>query len=486
MTVRKSLVISFGEKYAVLLISIASTMVLARLLTPAEIGIFSVSVAVVGIVHMIRDFGVTQYLVVEEDLTKDRIRAAFGITIVISWSIGAALFLSADAIAGFYKEPGLVSTLSILSINFLLIPFGNPVLSLLRRDMAFGTLFWINTITSVVRETTAVTLAFLDFGFMSLVWGSLASVATTAVLATVCRPSAALVWPGFREWRRVLAFGAPASGTAIVSELGMSTGDLVIGKVLTFTDVGLYSRALGLINLFQQNVMSAVRWVTLPAFAASNREGRDGREDYLTSVSYVTVIAWPFYGMLFLMAGPIVRILFGDQWDLSIPLVRYLSVSAAIGAFWYLAGQALMARGLVRKVFIAETIIQSVRVSLVIVAVFHSLEMVAASQIIVYLVGFLIYQSFMHRHLDISLLAVLMASSKSFLVAIVSLIGPCGVVLVWGTLPANIMLSLGAASASCIIGWLIGLFIFRHPVRGELNSLYARIQKLRNKGGTAR
>lgn len=482
MSVRKSLVISFAEKYAVLLVSIASTMVLARLLTPAEIGIFSVSVAVVGIVHMIRDFGVTQYLVVEEELTKDRIRAAFGITIVISWSIGGALFLSAGAIADFYEEPGLVSTLSILSINFLLIPFGNPVLSLLRRDMAFGTLFWINTITSIVRETMAVTLAFLDFGFMSLVWGSLASVATTAVLATFCRPSQALVWPGFKEWRRVLAFGAPASGQAIVSELGVSTGDLVIGKVLGFADVGLYSRAQGLINLFQQNVMSAVRWVTLPAFAASKREGRSVKEDYLKSISYLTVIAWPFYGMLFLMAGPVVRILFGDQWDMSIPLVRYLAIAAAIGAFWSLAGQALMAAGLVRKVFIAESIIQSVRICLVFAAVFHSLEMVAASQIVVYTLGFIIYQFFMRQPLGISIAAVLQASFRSLLVTMISVIGPGIVVLVWGLQPANIVLSLGTASVTCVAGWLIAIFICNHPVKSEIRILLAGLRRLPNRG----
>lgn len=482
MSVRKSLVISFAEKYAVLIVSIASTMVLARLLTPEEIGIFSVSVAVVGIVHMIRDFGVTQYLVVEEELTKDRIRAAFGITIVISWSIGAALFLAAGSIADFYNEPGLVTTLSILSINFLLIPFGNPVLSLLRRDMAFGTLFWINTATSVVRETTAVTLAFLDFGFMSLVWGSLASVATTAVLATFCRPSQALVWPGFKEWRRVFAFGAPASATAIVSELGVSTGDLVIGKALGFAEVGLYSRALGLINLFQQNVMSAVRWVALPAFAASKREGRSVVDDYLKSVSYLTVIAWPFYGMLFFMAGPIVRILFGDQWDMSIPLVRYLAVAAAIGAFWSLASQAMMAGGLVQKVFVAETVIQFTRIGLVLVAVFHGLEMVAASQIAVYAVGFLIYQWFLNRHLDIAFAGVLRASFKSFLVATLSLIGPSIVVLSWGLRPSNIVLSLAVASVACGVGWLIGIVIFRHPIKDEVSTLFARFRQRKSSG----
>tara|TARA_R110000868_G_scaffold6363_10_gene36151 strand:+ start:2106 stop:3557 length:1452 start_codon:yes stop_codon:yes gene_type:complete len=477
MSVRKSLLISFGEKYTVLLISIASTMILARLLSPAEIGIFSVSVAVVGIAQMVRDFGVTQYLIVERDLTRDRIRAAFGITIVISWSLAAVLYFGRDTLADFYSEPKLHTALSVLCFNFILIPFGNPVLSLLRRDMAFGTLFRINTLTAIIRESTAVGLAFGGFGFMSLVWGSFAGVAATAALATLARPSQAWVMPGFREWRRVLKFGLPASATAFVSEIGASTADLALGRIQGFAEVGLYSRAMGLVNLFHQNIMSAVRWVSLPAFAADERDGKALEENYLKSVGYVTAVAWPFYGFLCLMAFPIIRILFGDQWDESVPLVRILAIAGMIGATWNLAGQVLLVIGLVRKVFWAEVIIQSARVLLIIAAAFHSLELVAWAQVVTYSVGFSIYQFYLGRNFNITLVDVFRAVWKSLLAAIFSVVGPALVVLAWGLTPDNLFLSLFAASLAAAVGWLAGLFIVNHPMRIEIQSLIMRKTK---------
>ena len=482
MSVRRSLTLSFAEKYAVLLISIVSTMILARLLSPAEIGIFSVSVAVIGIAQMLRDFGVTQYLIVEEDLTRDRIRAAFGVTIAISWTLAAALFAARGAIADFYDEPGLSAALSVLSFNFLLIPFGNPVLSLLRRDMAFGALFWINTGTAVVRETTSVGLAFAGFGFMSLVWGSFASVATTALLATLYRPSQAWVLPGFREWRRVFRFGLPASGTALVTETGISAADLAIGRIQGFAEVGLYSRALGLVNLFHQNIMSAVRWVSLPAFAADSRAGQDVRGNYLKSVSYITAIAWPFYGFLALMAFPVIRILFGDQWDESVPLARILAAGGAVGALWALANQVLTATGHVNRVFRAECAIQACRIGLIVVAAFHSLAAVALAQVASYLIGFFVFQRYLSGGLGIGAFDVLAAAARSVVAAAAALAIPVVVVLVWGLRPDNAFLSVTVAGVGLAAGWLAGLAVSGHPMLAEIRAVAFR---RRNTGGEA-
>ncbi|MFQ5784611.1 MAG: oligosaccharide flippase family protein [Alphaproteobacteria bacterium] len=77
MSVRKSLVFSFVESYGRLLLNFAPAVILARLLTPAEIGIFSLSVAFIGLAHMLREFGVMNFLVQEKDLTEDKMRTAF-------------------------------------------------------------------------------------------------------------------------------------------------------------------------------------------------------------------------------------------------------------------------------------------------------------------------------------------------------------------------------------------------------------------------
>ena len=79
MPTRKSLAFSFLDRYATLVIGIVSSMVIARLLTPEEIGIYSVAMVLLGFVATVRDLGVGQYLVQEKDLTIDRIRAVWAV-----------------------------------------------------------------------------------------------------------------------------------------------------------------------------------------------------------------------------------------------------------------------------------------------------------------------------------------------------------------------------------------------------------------------
>ena len=79
MSTRKSLFFSFLDRYASLAISVVASMVIARLLTPAEIGVFSVTMVLLMFVATFRDMGAGQYLVQEKELTTERIRAVWAV-----------------------------------------------------------------------------------------------------------------------------------------------------------------------------------------------------------------------------------------------------------------------------------------------------------------------------------------------------------------------------------------------------------------------
>lgn len=107
ISIRKAVIISFAENYSTMFIGIIGIMLIARLLTPAEIGIYSVASAVTGIAQMMRDFGVSNYLIQERELTRERIQTALTIAIITSWAAGGILYFSSSWVAVFYDEPGL-------------------------------------------------------------------------------------------------------------------------------------------------------------------------------------------------------------------------------------------------------------------------------------------------------------------------------------------------------------------------------------------
>src|ERR1700735_3914777 len=113
-------------------------MVLARLIAPAETGLFSVAASVVLLARAIRDFGVSEFLIQERNLTPQKIRTAFGMTLMLAWSLGALLFFGRGMIAAAYGTPGLANLVAIACGSFLVAPFSSTNLALLNRELAFG------------------------------------------------------------------------------------------------------------------------------------------------------------------------------------------------------------------------------------------------------------------------------------------------------------------------------------------------------------
>ena len=174
MGVRRSLIVSFAEKYSITFVQLISSLIIARLLSPTEIGLFSVAMLIIGFAHMLRDFGVSNYLVQERELSPEKIRAAFTVTLIIAWTAAVLLHLLSPLLAYFFDQPSLIGLINVLSINFWLIPFSSVAFGLLRRQLNFNALYWINTLTALVSSVLAVILAYSGFSFMSLAWAAVA------------------------------------------------------------------------------------------------------------------------------------------------------------------------------------------------------------------------------------------------------------------------------------------------------------------------
>jgi O-antigen/teichoic acid export membrane protein len=133
-------------------------MIIARLLTPGQVGIFSLASAFLAIASVVREFGVTEFLMQDKALDHARIRAAYGVAIAVAWSMGGLVLLLRRPIADFYGEPGVADVLSVLCLTFAILPFATPTTALLYRDMAVAKVLWIQTIAVVVGNVSSVVM----------------------------------------------------------------------------------------------------------------------------------------------------------------------------------------------------------------------------------------------------------------------------------------------------------------------------------------
>ncbi len=117
-SVRQAFALSFLTRYISLITQFLASVAIARLLTPEEVGVFSIAAALVFLAQTMRDFGTAQYIVQEKELTRDRIRAAFSVTLLLGWTIGVSLILVASAAGRFYEHEGVEHVILLVSVSF--------------------------------------------------------------------------------------------------------------------------------------------------------------------------------------------------------------------------------------------------------------------------------------------------------------------------------------------------------------------------------
>src|SRR3990170_744428 len=174
-SIQRSVLFSVAERYSSSVIGFGASMVIARLLSPAEVGVFTVATAVLAIVQSFRDLGATQYIIQERDLTRRRYAAAVAFTAIASTVLAALLVIGARPVATFYGHAGIAPLLYLLALGLLLTPLIAPASGLIKRSMDFPFLCWIGIAGAIASATVSVGLAWLGFSFLSLAWGSLAA-----------------------------------------------------------------------------------------------------------------------------------------------------------------------------------------------------------------------------------------------------------------------------------------------------------------------
>jgi len=467
-SVHRSLILSFVERYALIAISLLSNILLARLLTPKEIGIYSVSLAVIGIAQVLRDFGVGSFLIQEKNLSEAHIQTAFGFSLLIGSGLFVIVYFVAPFAGEFYGEVRMAQTMRISAVSFLVLPFCTISLALLRRGMAFNRLVIVNLIAALTGFGTTTSLAYTGFGPDSMAIGAVVSNILTGIGAWIARTDRKFLLPRFSQWRTLLKFGVQNSVANIVTSISVDINDLLLGKFLGLVPVAIISRAQGLMNLFHRDLMAAIQSVAFPAFAKAYRNGEPLESHYVSSVAAVTVIAWPFYGFTALFALEILRMMFGTQWDESASLVPIYCAAGAVAATFTLIPNVLIAAGRIDLFTRFTLIFQPIRVVLIFVAAVFFKSLAACA--IAYLLAFMLNAPFLYlfkaRCIPNNYRALFKNLWSSVKVTLATLAVPAGIAGYIGFLrdrPISLTF-FAAAIGAAAISWFVSLFFFKHSL----------------------
>ena len=465
---RVALLLSSSERHIVTAINFFATMIIARLVAPAEFGIFVLGASVMALAEVIRDLGTSSYLVQQQELSVEKTRTAFTIVLALTIAAAALILMSVEVIATYYALPGLKHYLQVSVMGFLLGPFVSPVHSLLRRDLRFGAIAITNVTTSLLNAAVVVLLATLGFSYMSFAWANVASGIAGLSLLLFFRPDVSIFRPSLGALRNVVSFGAYDSFAKSLAIAGDYIPNLIFGRILTVEAVGFYQRAGTVSRLPERILLAGVNIAILPIFAGRAREGRDLKEGYLRATELVTALLWPALLMLVLFSYTFVLVMLGGQWLAIVSLVQIMTAARLFAYTGILDYAAILAAGAVRYT-----------VPLMVVQLVSSLGVVAFTAgygLHAVAVG-LFFSTAFNGVVSLCLLRSLLGFSwgefvqsirKSVVVTAFALVGPLLVIVVAGPSANGSIVGALIAIALCGLGWLGGLWLTAHPLLKEI------------------
>jgi O-antigen/teichoic acid export membrane protein len=445
---------------------IISVIVIARLLTPDEIGLFAIAASILALGQAFRNMGIAQYLVREKDLTREKIEAA----LFVSWCgcllLSASLYFGSSVLAEFYESPALKELIIILSIAILFIPFGVVDESSIVREMRFKRLAAIEATSSIANVIVSITLAMNEFGAISLAYAAIASQIASVIGLRVCSVNKERYTPKTKGLKLVTPFILKIGGANIISLIGQQGQPLFIGKVLGPQSVAYFDKGFAVIQLLNEVLFSAIQKVLLPIFSEQARSGEAYKASYLKITSICLAIAWPFLAYLYLFSELIITTLYGHQWQAAVPLIPYLCIGAAIYNISRYHNELLISCGYEKRVLFTNALV--VCISLLCVAIFShfGLEALVASLLLSSTTR-LIYASF-------NIFKLIGIRYRDFIKVLWQNIA----VLVMTILPALLILklttytdyyALGISAVLSLICWVAILELIKHPLHiGQL------------------
>lgn len=314
-----------------LVCKVVGVVVLARLVSPADHGVFAMAASLTVLVTLFRDFGLGAAAIQARDLTDGQKTALCRLHVGLGFVLTAATLALAPAAAAFYGEPQLTPLLAVMSIAFVLNGTSAWPRTLLNRDLRFREVNTIETAGAIAGTLAMVGAGMMGAGPYAFAGFLLVSEATMLALAwraNSWRPSAKPDWRGLRA---LAATGMHLTGYNVLL-YGLQQADtLAVGKWFGATPLGLYTRAGQLLVQPVTHLAAPFSQVLMATLARLGADSPFFARQFRATTNAIAHFTLPVAVVCMLLPDEIVRVVLGANWTGAAPLLFWLSISAAAG-----------------------------------------------------------------------------------------------------------------------------------------------------------
>ena len=348
----RSGVAKLGGQIATFVLRLVSLVVMARLLSPTDVGLFAMVAVVTGFYGLFTAAGLSSATIQRVTITNEQMSTLFWVNMLVGAALGALCLATAPVLVAVFHEPRLMAITIAMAAGFLINAAGVQHIALLQRDLRFVTLTVIEVLSQVGSIATGIALALAGFGYWALVGSTMAAPGIMTVLAWTTT-----LWIPGRPHRDTEIGSMLRFGGVITIQSALNYGMQNIDKVLLGRfrgpgPLGIYGRAYQLVAMPMANLSAAMGWVIFSALSRIQNDPARFRSYFLKGYSVVISVIVPILVFAAVFADDAVRVVLGPQWTDVARILQLLTPAGLVVAlveppiYWVLHALGMVGRSL--------------------------------------------------------------------------------------------------------------------------------------------
>jgi O-antigen/teichoic acid export membrane protein len=340
---------TMGWRMATRLLGLVNTLILVRLLTPADFGLVALGTTFANALDAFAMLGLEDALLREKAFSREAYDSGFTLAIIRAIAMGLVIGALAEPAGWFFHDDRLVWIIRTLAVATVIDGFRNVGVVEFRRTFQFDKEFMLWVVPRIVSIGLAIGCAFIFRSYWALMVGILTQRVLRVVFSYWMHPYRPRL--SLSAWRRLTSYSVWNWAMSIVGQIRDQSASILIGRLLGPTQVGIFSVALEIATLPSTELIGPMGRAAFSGFNAARHAGLSTGEIYLRMIGVLGILAIPASLGLSLLADPLVKLAFGPSWSSAVPVMQVVGIACCLSLLSGTSDILFRVHGLMRLSF---------------------------------------------------------------------------------------------------------------------------------------
>lgn len=320
-------------------------VLLARILTPAQFGVFGIASVILSLLEILTETGINVFLIQEKSDINKFVSSAWLVSILRGVFICLVLIIATPLIINFFNMPDLQRFLFLISLVPLIRGFINPAIVKYQKELEFKKEFWLRIAIYIFDSAISIVFALILTDAIGFVWGLIAGALLEVILSFILFKPWPLLKFEFNFVKKIINRGKWVTAYGVFNYLAKEGDSIIVAKLLGATSVGIYKMGYSLSTLPISEISDVVNKVVFPVYSKISEEKERLLKAFTKTLLAVSVPIVILSLIIFFLPRIFFEILLTPKWGDVVIILKILVVYGMLRGISGLSSSLFLALG---------------------------------------------------------------------------------------------------------------------------------------------